>query len=135
MSGELIRNEWGVIVALEGVLELRWLPSTATMTDGGFMVTLCLLALEAERTRPRGLLIDAVEFRHSFSPEVMAWRDAHVVPRYGAAGVRRFGFVMPIAFPNAGMESVDGPAVFATRWFVDRDEAIRWVSSGSERAA
>jgi hypothetical protein len=68
------------------------------------------------------LLIDAVEFHRSFGPGLMAWRDAHVVSRYGAAGVRRFGFVMPTAFPNLGMESVDGPAVFTTRWFVDRDE-------------
>jgi hypothetical protein len=28
MSRELTRNEWGIIVDLEGVLELRWLPST-----------------------------------------------------------------------------------------------------------
>jgi hypothetical protein len=97
------------------------------MSDGGFTATLCLLALEAERTRPRGLLVDAVEFHHSFGPALMSWRDAHVVPRYGAAGVRKFAFVMARAFPRAGMESVEEPAIFTTRWFVDRDEAIRWV--------
>jgi hypothetical protein len=44
VSRELTRNEWGISVDLEGVLELRWLPSTETMSDGGFMATLCLLA-------------------------------------------------------------------------------------------
>jgi hypothetical protein len=129
MSKERVRNEWGVIFELEGVLELRWLPSTKTMADGGFMATLCLLALEAEKTRPRGLLVDAVEFQHSFGPGIMSWRDAHVVPRYGSAGVRRFAFVMPKTFPEPGVEKVEAPAVFTTRWFVGRDEAIRWVSA------
>jgi hypothetical protein len=127
VAKELSRNEWGVINQEEGYLELRWLPPTTPMTDGAFMATLCLLAYEAEKARPRSVLIDAMEFRHKFGEGVMAWRDANVVPRYGAAGVRRFAFLMPPAFPNAGMESVDGPAVFITRWFVNREEALRWL--------
>jgi hypothetical protein len=54
---------------------------------------------------------------------------AHVVPRYGAAGVRRFAFLMPPAFPHAGTESIDGPAVFLSRWFVHREEAILWLTA------
>ena len=50
MAAELVQNLWGVIVRpKDDVLELRWLPSTATMSDGGFMATLCLFAWEAER--------------------------------------------------------------------------------------
>jgi len=124
---ELVGNAWGVIFDHGDVLELRWLPSTSTMTDGGFMATLCLFASEAEKRRPIGLLIDAVEFRHAFGPGVMEWRDAHIIPRYGAAGVRRFAFLMPAGFPKAGTEAVEGPAVFPTRWFVDRREAFEWV--------
>jgi hypothetical protein len=128
VSNEVSRNEWGVIRDGGGVLELCWLPSTASMTDGAFMATLCLLALEAERTRPRGILVDATDFRHQFTPGLMAWRDAHVVPRYGAAGVRRFAFVMPPSFAQSGMERMEEPAIFPTRWFIDRGEAIRWAS-------
>jgi len=37
MAAELVQNLWGVIVRpKDDVLELRWLPSTATMSDGGF---------------------------------------------------------------------------------------------------
>jgi hypothetical protein len=129
LSQELSRNEWSVILNLDGVVELTWLPSSSTMTDGGVMAVLCQLALEAERTRPRGLLIDAREFRHSFSPGLTAWRDAQVVPRYGAAGVRRFAFLMPPGFPKAGTEAVEENAVFKTRWFVDRTEAVGWASA------
>ena len=44
MATRLVANEWGVIVRHDGhdLLELQWLPTTADMTDGGFMATLCL---------------------------------------------------------------------------------------------
>ena len=124
---ELVHNEWCVIVDHKRLLELRWLGSTSTMTDGGFMATLCLFVWEAEKARPTGLLIDATEFRHTFGPGVMEWRDAHIIPRYGAAGVRKFAFLMPAGFPKAGTEAVEGPAIFPTKWFVDRDQAFSWV--------
>ncbi len=127
MASELVRNEWGVIVRHAEILELQWLPSTARMSDGGFMATLCLLAWEGEKARPQGMLIDAVEFRHRFGDGVMQWRDAHIIPRYGAAGVRKFAFLMPAGFPNAGKEMVEGLAVFPTKWFVKRDEAMAWL--------
>jgi hypothetical protein len=123
----MTQNEWGVIVDHGDVLELRWFGSTSTMTDGGFMATLCLFATEAEKTRPKALFIDATEFRHTFGTGIMEWRDAHIIPRYGAAGARRFAFLMPPGFPRAGSEAVEGLAVFPTRWFVDRQEAFAWL--------
>src|SRR5712691_9271304 len=133
MSTELVRNEWGAILQHKDLdlLELKWFPSTATMTDGGFMATLCLFVWEAEKARPARLLIDATEFKHRFGDGVMAWRDAHIIPRYGAAGVRRFAFHMPAGFQNAGEEKVEGPAVFPTGWFVDRKKALDWLRSSS----
>ena len=128
---ELVRNEWGVILDHSHFVELRWLPSTSVMTDGGFKATICLFASEAEKGRPSGLFIDAIEFKHSFGPGVMEWRDAHIIPRYGAAGVRRLAFLMPAGFPNAGQEAIEGPAVFPTKWFVDREEALNWLRAGA----
>jgi len=127
MPREVARNEWGVIVQHPDLLELRWLPSTASMTDGGFMATLCLFVWEAEKARPGTLLIDAVEFQHRFGHGVMQWRDAHIIPRYGAADVRRFAFLMTQGFPGAGKEAFEGPAIFPTKWFVNRQEALDWL--------
>src|SRR5262249_7277814 len=127
MAEELVRNPWGVIVRDGELLELRWLPSTATMNDGGFMATLCLFAWEAERRRPRGLLIDAREFRHRFGDDVMTWRDAHIIPPYCAAGGREFAVVQPPGVPEAGRRAVEGPAVFQTNCFLGRDEALPWI--------
>ena len=81
MAKELATNEWGIILQQgRDLLELKWLASTENMTDGGFMATLCLFASEAERARARRLLIDATEFRHRFGPDVMRWRDDHIIP-------------------------------------------------------
>src|SRR5262249_25557403 len=124
---EVARNEGGVILSDGDLLELRWLPTTASMTDGGFMATLCLFAFEAERLRPKGLFPDATRFYHRSGAGVMEWRDAHIIRRDGAAGVRRFAFQMPAGFPNAGSEAVEGPAVFPTRWFVGREDALSWL--------
>jgi hypothetical protein len=129
MPTEVASNEWSVVVSHPDLLELRWLPSTATMSDAGFMATLCLFVWEAEKARPRRLLIDATEFHHKFGEGIMAWRDAHIIPRYGAAGVRKFAFLSPPGAPGVGREAIDGPAVFPTRWFASRHEALEWLSA------
>src|SRR5262249_12297181 len=131
LSVEMARNEWGVILDHSHFIELRWLSSTSVMTDGGFMATLCLFATEAEKARPKGLFIDATKFKHAFGPGVMEWRDAHIIPRCGAAGVRKFAFLMPAGFPNTGKEVFEGPAIFPTRWFVNRQEALTWLQAAT----
>jgi len=130
MSATLASNAWGEIIhhPNDGILELRWLPTK--MTDAAFKATLALLALEAERVRPPFLLIDATQFRHQFGPGVMEWRDACIIPRYGAAGAKKFAFLMPDGFPDTmeagGKESHDAAAVFPTAWFSQRQNALTW---------
>ena len=130
MSSTVASNAWGEIVHHEtdGILELRWLPGK--MTDGAFKATLALFAWEAEKMRPSFLLIDATQFRHQFGPGVMQWRDDNIIPRYGAAGATKFAFHVPAGFPNTmetgGTEKVEGPAVFPTAWFSDRQHALDW---------
>lgn len=131
MSAKLAANEWSEIIHHrdEGILELRWLP--AKMTDAAFKATLALFVWQAETVRPKFLLIDATEFRHQFGPNVMEWRDDAIIPRYGAAGVRKFAFHVPAGFPNTiesgGQEKFDGPAVFPTAWFNQRQHALDWL--------
>jgi hypothetical protein len=132
MPAELVRNPWGVLLhhADDQILELRWLPATATMTDGAFKATLALLASEAEKVRPSFLLIDALQFDHEFGAGVMQWRDDHVIPRYGAAGVRKEAFLMPADTPDTmesgGTATVEGQAIFTTAWFAERKNALAW---------
>lgn len=127
---ERVRNEWGIVLHNEtaGILELRWLPTA--MTDGAFKATLALLAMEAEQVRPTFLLVDMSEFRHQPGPGVTQWRDDTITPRYGAAGVRKFAFHVPKGFPgtieSGGKEKIEGPAVFPTAFFSERQHALDW---------
>ena len=131
MSKKLAVNEWGEIVHHErdGILELRWLPTK--MSDGAFKATLALLAWEAETVRPRRVLIDATEFHYRPGPDIMQWRDDAITPRYGAAGVRKFALLAPPGFPNTiesgAKEVYEGPAVFPSAWFGERQHALEWL--------
>jgi len=134
MNSKLAGNVWGEILhhPADAVLELRWLPGK--MSDAAFKATLALFAWEAEKVRPLFLLIDATDFRHQFGPGVMQWRDDCIIPRYGAAGVRKFAFHMPAGVPNTmeagGKAIVDGPAIFPTAWFSQRQHALDWLRAG-----
>jgi hypothetical protein len=134
MSSTVASNAWAEIIHHEtdGILELRWLPSK--MSDGAFKAALALFVWEAEKLRPLFLLIDGNQFRHQFGPNVMQWRDDCIIPRYGAAGTRKFAFLMPAGFPNTmeagGKEAVEGPAVFPTAWFSERKHALDWFRKG-----
>lgn len=131
---EVTRNDWGVILHHERwqTVELRWLPTTRDMTDDGFKESLDLLASAGERLRPRFMVIDATEFHHEFGEGVMAWRDEHIIPRYGSAGVTKFAFLVPEGAPGTveagGAPAVEGPATFPTAWFSTRDRAYRWLA-------
>ena len=133
MAAEVARNGWGIVShhQPEGILELRWLPSTTKMTDADFKATLELFAEQAERAGPPLLLIDATEFAHQFGEGVMAWRDQHIIPRYNASGTRKFAFHVPEGFPDAmeagGQPVIDGPASFPTAWFTVRQHALDWL--------
>jgi hypothetical protein len=133
VASEVARNPWGVIINHpdDRILELRWLPSQ--MTDDAFKATLALFVWEAEKIRPSFLLIDATEFRHKFGDGVMQWRNDAIIPRYGAAGVRKFAFHVAAGFPGTveagGKETFDGPAVFPTAWFSTRARALEWLKA------
>lgn len=132
---EVARNQWGVVLHHEArrTLELRWLPTTRAMTDEGFRETLELHAGAGERTNPATMLIDAREFYHEFGEGVMEWRDATIIPRYNAAGVRKFAFHVREGFPGTveagGVPAVEGPAAFPTGWFVSREKAEAWLAA------
>src|SRR5215813_1821021 len=112
MSAKLAGNEWAEFVCHEGnrVLEMRWLPSP--MNDAAFKASIALFVWHAETVRPHGLLVDATNFHHRPGPEMMQWRNDAILPRYGAAGVRRFAFQMPTGTPgtmeSGGKEVIDG---------------------------
>jgi hypothetical protein len=130
---EVARNRWGVILNHERwrTLELCWLTSTSEMTDDGFRDTLGLFAAEGERARPTYMVIDATEFHHELGGGVLEWRDLEIIPRYNAAGVKKFAFLWPPGTPgtveSGGTPTPEGSASFPTGWFTSRERAYQWL--------
>lgn len=73
-------------------------------------------------------MVDAVQFRMDMARMSMGWRDEHIIPRYNAAGLRKFAFVMPAGMPAIGSEPApEGPADFPTGYFAGRADALSWL--------
>jgi len=135
MAKELSRDAFGVIRHHEeqGILELEWLKGSATMTDQDFMSSMERYAEFAGEHRTPNLLVDVTKFKHSPGEGVARWRDEHIIPRYNAAGVKKFAFLVPAGTPGtveAGNQPMrEPPGTFPTGYFEDRQRILDWFGS------
>ena len=106
-------------------LELEWFEATATMSDDDFKAALVRLADYSETHGARRVVVDVRAFRHRPGPEIMGWRDATIIPRYNAAGIAKFAFLLPEGAAERPA-APEGPANFPTGWFSDRDRMEAW---------
>jgi hypothetical protein len=111
----------------ERLVRLKWLAGTAAMTDQDFKETLEAFAESALQHGAKRLLIDVLEFKHRPSPEVLAWRDEVVVPKYNRAGVKKIAWVWPGKTPNNAPTSEKDE--FENRYFPTEAEALTWAAS------
>ncbi|MFT4626735.1 MAG: hypothetical protein ACI8PZ_005413 [Myxococcota bacterium] len=128
----LHEDRWGAVIdrMTDGYLEIRWFDATSQMSVEDFQGWLTRFAEEVGANRRGGVLVDATRFR--MPPENMdaAWRDEHIIPRYNAAGVRGFAFLMPDGMPAIGTPPAsEGPAEFPTAYFGRREDALAWLRS------
>lgn len=115
-------------------IELRWFDSTKTMTDEEFKGALSRLAEFLERQRIPNVLIDTVAFAHKPSAEFEPWRAANIIPRYNAAGVKKFAFLVPPdaahTVENGHPPAIEAPASFPTGYFGSRQRVFSWFGEG-----
>ena len=124
-------DRWGEIIdrpATE-LVELRWYDTTAAMSAAQFQDWLATFAGHVERLRRPRVLIDGTRFMMDPTNLNDAWRDANIIPRYNAAGVRRFAFLFPDGMPAIGAPpAAEGPATFPTGYFARRQDALAWLA-------
>ena len=123
-------DTWGEIIDRKaaGFVEVRWFDSTAAMQAGEFNTWLQQIATAVEQTGRTAVLIDATSFTMTARWDD-GWRDANIIPRYNAAGVRKFAFHMPAGMPAIGSPpAAEGPAQFPTGYFGARNDAVDWLS-------
>jgi hypothetical protein len=123
-------DQWGEVIdrpALD-LVELRWHDATAGMSAGQFQDWLAVFAGQLEQLHRSRVLVDATRFTMDHAKMNDEWRDAHIVPRYNGAGVRRFAFLYPDGVPLIGQPPGPmGPATFPTGYFGRRQAALDWL--------
>jgi hypothetical protein len=111
------------------LIELRWFDTSAEMSAHEFQTWLATFAECVERCGRSRVLVDSTAFRMSPAKMDGPWRDANIIPRYNAAGVRRFAFQMPDGMPLIDMPpAIEVPGRFPTGYFARRQRALDWLA-------
>jgi hypothetical protein len=124
-------DRWGEVIDRPDadLIEIRWYDSTVDLDAEGFQRWLTRFADEVEQAGRTGILTDGTVFRMDPSQMDAEWRDANIVPRYNAAGVKAFAFHMPEGMPAIGSPpAFEGQAEYPTAYFATRAEAIAWLA-------
>jgi hypothetical protein len=131
MTQQVYEDKFGEIFdrPSANLVELRWFDSTAEMSAQEFQSWLTKFVECVERCGRSGVLVDSTVFRMSPAKMDGPWRDANIIPRYNAAGVKRFAFHMPEGMPMIGEPpTVEAPGVFPTGYFGRRQDALDWLA-------
>ena len=103
--------------------------ATRNFTTATFYEWLSEFAGGVEASGRQHVLVDALSFRMASDQMDPEWRDTHIIPRYNAAGVEKFAFLMPEGMPAIGTPPApEGPAEFPTAYFGTRAEALAWLA-------
>jgi hypothetical protein len=120
MPDEIVGNDqWSKLIFYpdSNSLELRWLPTTREATEEDARSSMEMFASEAVNRRPNSLIVDTTEFFHRFGEGFEDWREASIIPKYNASGVKKFAFVMSPDYPGQTVESGLEPAAEGTMTF------------------
>jgi hypothetical protein len=131
MASVAFTDAWGEVIQRpeHDTIEIRWFDSTAAMSGDEFNDWLSRFATEVERAATSRVLVDGLAFAMPNDRMDSAWRDANIIPRYNAAGVNRFAFLMPEGMPAIGVPPrAEGPANYLTAYFGTRRSAMEWLT-------
>lgn len=131
MVQQVYEDRWGEIFDRKSadLVEVRWFDSTADMSGSQFQEWLTKFAESVERCGRSRVLIDSTNFRMNPAKMDGEWRDANIIPRYNAAGVARFAFLMPEGMPMIGEPPApEPPGRFPTGYFGRRQDALEWLA-------
>ena len=136
---KLDRNDYWTIESdsEDKMVAIVWTEQTAKMTDGDFKTALELLARYAEERSDPAILVDVRKFRHAMSPGLGVWRENEIVPRYNAAGIARFAYVIGRDFPappNKEPSKLAEGEDFLTGFFDRVEDARDWLSERKVQA-
>lgn len=109
-------------------IELRWAPRAINEVE--FRASITRLAELLERERVPNVLVDVSHFSHDSAADFEEWRQAKIIPRYNAAGVKKIAFLLPSGagqiVENGTLPAPEGAANFLTGYFGSRERVFSW---------
>ena len=133
MTSQIIwEDAWGEVIdrPKQDIIEIRWFDTTSDFDRDSFNEWLAEFAGAVEAAQRSRILTDATAFRMPMEHMDGEWRDANIIPRYNAAGVKKFAFLMPEGMPAIGAEpTLEGPSEYPTAYFGRRRDAIEWLAA------
>ena len=129
-SSIVYEDRWGEVIDRPDAdyIEIRWYDATSDLDSDTFNRWLSGFAGAVEAAGRSGILVDSVVFGMPMADMDWAYRDTQVIPRYNAAGVAKFAFILPAGSPPIGAATyVDGPAEYPTAYFGSRADAVAWL--------
>jgi len=130
VTEQIYEDMWGEVFdrPSSDLTELRWFDTTADMSTSDFQAWLTKFAECVEKTGRSRVLVDSTAFRMSPAKMDGPWRDVNIIPRYNAAGVKKFAFHMPDGMPLIGQPPEnEAPGKFPTGYFGTRRDALAWL--------
>lgn len=134
---ELYRDEFSTLSRVDEhhAIVLHWFATTTTMTEAQFRAGLERLASTLEKQKVPNVCIDVARFGYKPQADFSAWRDKKIIPRYNAAGVKKFAFVVPAQSPhsveNGIAPAVEPPGDFPTGYFNSAARADAWFDAST----
>jgi hypothetical protein len=133
VSSKIIyEDEWGEVIDRpdRDYIEIRWYDTTRDLDREAFNEWLARFAGLVEQTRRSAVLTDSTSFLMPMENLDGPWRDENIIPRYNAAGVKKFAFLMPEGMPAIGAPPAkEGPGNFPTGYFGTRESALAWIEA------
>ena len=110
-----------------------WSDGTVSMTEEQFRAGVERLAGLIERERLPNALVDVVKMAYRPASDFEPWRQENIIPRYNAAGVRKFAFVYPSGYTetveNGVSPALEGKSAFPFGYFGSRERAFAWFGN------
>lgn len=111
-----------------------WSEATTLLTEEQFRAGVERLAELIEREHLPNAIVDVVKMAYRPAPDFEQWRQSEIIPRYNAAGVRKFAFIYPSGYTatveNGVSPASEGKAEFPFGYFSSREGAFAWLTAG-----
>lgn len=110
-----------------------WSEATASMSEEQFRAGVERLVELIEGEHLQHVLVDVVKMAYRPAADFEPWRQAYIIPRYNAAGVRKFAFVYPSGFTEIAENGVspapEGKSTFPFGYFGSQERAFAWFAT------